>query len=76
VVGWRGAEDHFMKRLHGKLQMNLPVHLVGQDDIAETQTNLQAGLGMIGPFTSATEGFSNFMATENLEAFLSESLQF
>ena len=74
TIGWRGAEQHFLKRLAGKLPRNVRALVVGRDrndsgDIAGTLNG--AGLGC--RFQSADGGFTQSLRN-GIPAFLAEQL--
>jgi hypothetical protein len=76
VVGWRGAEMHFLEKLRHLKGMATPVLLVGhtENGCEETTANLTSiGLSSNSIGWSAT-GFSAFMQTTGLETFLDSSV--
>lgn len=77
VIGWRGAENHFLDELGQLRGMAIPVLVVGatEDGLKETTSNLMSiGLDETSIGWSAT-GFAAFMETNGLEAFLSASVR-
>jgi hypothetical protein len=72
VLGWRGAEPHFLDKLRLLPGLAPPVQIVGASDegTRETQSHL-ASMGLaedrVARFDS---GFSNYLATSALEEFL------
>jgi hypothetical protein len=73
VIGWRGAEQHFLEKLKALPGMATPVLIVGnsEEGTRETAANLSS-MGLTeARMERFTDGFTDFLRTEDLLAFLS-----
>ncbi len=71
VIGWRGAEPHFMEHFRGLIQPNVPLQIVDAGTGQETLENLQNGLFLrLASVDRFEGGFSAFLRSSQLEAFL------
>lgn len=68
TIGWRGAEQHFLRLLSKTLPSNLEYICVGsgRGSAEETCTNLQRA-GLRGHFEPYNNGFTNFVITRGVE---------
>jgi hypothetical protein len=71
IVGWRGAEAHFLTMLRGGLSQTARFMIVteSQQSVDETTTRLQ-GAGISGPFSGCGNGFTSFVVDRAIESFL------
>ncbi len=74
TIGWRGAEEYFLKRFAGKLPRTVSALVVGRDrkDAGEIAARLN-GAGLAGHFKPAEAGFTRSLDKE-IPAFLAEQL--
>jgi len=74
TIGWRGAEQHFLKRLAGKPRRRVSTLVVGRDrkDAEEIGATL-SGAGIVGRVQAANGGFTESLRKE-IPAFLAEQL--
>ena len=77
VVGWRGAEQHFLGKLKNLPAMGTPVLVVTGQSRSKPRRPPRAlatvGLDQ-GSMGSFTKGFSGFLANQDPEQFLSTSV--
>ena len=73
VIGWRGAEQHLLDKLNFLPGMAIPVLIVGasEDGTRETATSLSSVGLTDSRIDRFTDGFTNFLKTDDLADFLS-----
>jgi hypothetical protein len=76
IIGWRGAERHFLQKLEALPGMATPVLVVGDSPTGCGLT--QRSLMTVGldfqAMGSVSSGFSGFLSTDGLEQFLRTSV--
>lgn len=73
VIGWRGAENHFLRKLTTFMKQPVKVMIVSgsKEDAAETVSNLsKAGLKVDGPYQKETHGFTTATLERKVQDFL------
>jgi hypothetical protein len=76
VIGWRGAEQHFLDRLRAIRGKATPFLIVGygEEGTRTTIDNLVSAGFDETAMTRFTDGFGGFLETKELEAFLGSSV--
>lgn len=71
IVGWRGAEHHFLDMLKRSVKTELRVQIVaGNRDAGEDVARKLADAGLLGHSEVFDGGFSSFVASNAVEALL------
>jgi hypothetical protein len=60
VIGWRGAETHFLELLRQLLPAGLPVDVIGTEHVDEAVLNLTTAQ-VAGEFASYNRGFTSYI---------------
>jgi hypothetical protein len=74
IVGWRAAEQHFLKELADGVRTRVGVHVVCENETAanEVIARLKTA-GIQGDFKADPSGFTGFVRSRRVEAFLDPS---
>jgi hypothetical protein len=73
IIGWRGAEEHFLRLARGNLPVRVPTQVVAENNESAQQTweRLVGGANLVGDYHRATnQGFSTYLSIAELERFL------
>jgi hypothetical protein len=70
IVGWRGAEEHFMQRYNGQVPHHAKVLVVAGSDC--DYSPIKEGLGLRAEASMSCDGLSAFLRGDALERFLDE----
>jgi hypothetical protein len=73
IIGWRGAEQHFLRLALGNLPNRIPTQVIadGSGHAQQTWENLVRGASLVGEYQPADrQGFTNYLLGDELERFL------
>lgn len=71
IIGWRGADQHFVTLLKSKLRRSPNVLVVsGSDDGAQETIRVLQAAGIDGVFSGFGTGFTSFIEARGLDGFL------
>lgn len=76
IIGWRGAEEHFLEMLREQLSKEVWLMVVAESMEATTEiVNRIKVAGVPGRFSVASNGFTGFIVNREGEQFLKEEIR-